>query len=159
MSKTLYFYFSEDYRANAYYKVMFEGEDEDEDDVPKQPTVERDDIWSIVSVPLDTEACALPAVRVFIVCNENVRYVTRCANEDIADIFLQLHSHINDCGPFEVTGWTGSYKETGAYSDPVPITHPDILALDIRSIEKATVAIAVDSDTTLVDHMLMCPPT
>lgn len=85
------------------------------------------------------------------------KFVTECT--DPRPIFLQLHSHINGFGPFEATGYTGNYKETGEYSAPTTVTCPSVRAVSSDEYYNSpAVAIAVDKQGNVVSHMSINPP-
>jgi hypothetical protein len=73
-------------------------------------------------------------------------------------ILLQIHSFINDCGPFETAGYTTSYKEIGKYPDGIKVTNKNILNFKIpQDIAKPAIAIQVDSNGIIMDSLSILP--
>ena len=89
------------------------------------------------------------------------KFVSECCTvEECEKLFLQLHSHVNGHGPFVMTGYSGSYKETGSYSEPIKVTSSAVRAVRSHKwrCEKPAVAIAVDTRGNVVKHMSLNPP-
>lgn len=88
------------------------------------------------------------------------KFVDECSSTDACEqLFLQLHSRMNGCGPFAVTGYTGSYKETGAYTAATKVTSKAVRAVDMDNMcDKPVVAVALDANGSVVAHMSLVPP-
>ncbi len=84
--------------------------------------------------------------------------ITQYSKEEANNILLQLHSHINGCGPFEVTGMTSSYKDTGNFSEKIPITHSDISNFEVPpDMFKPSVVVEVDANGHILNSLSILP--
>jgi hypothetical protein len=141
-------YFHEDYRGNSHYEFKVERED-DEDEVDWLPC----GCFSIPAIQSDDEN----DVRIFLIemgDEETCTFVT----SDVENGLLQLHSHINECGPFLSTGMTPGYRETGDYRAPVKVTDQRILRINkTKDFAKPTVAVEVDTEGQIIDWMSINP--
>jgi hypothetical protein len=153
-------HFYEDYRANSRIwflrgdKIADDNEDEEEAEAP---------CGSIFVEPADTGGYSI-----YMAYFSNLDYLTAAdlvlksgssGGERASDLLLQIHSHINECGPFEGTGFTSSWKETGSYGDAIPVTNQFIMALDVDKYEcsKPCAAIVVDDKGNIVNVLSICP--
>jgi hypothetical protein len=54
--------------------------------------------------------------------------------------------------------WNSAYVELGEFGPAVPVTDPDILAVDAeRSYAKPTVALKVDGEGDIIDYVSINP--
>lgn len=60
---------------------------------------------------------------------------TANSHESAVQVCIELHSHIGRVSPFCSTGFTGFYKETGYYPDPVKVTNSNVLKITGEMIE------------------------
>jgi len=88
------------------------------------------------------------------------KFVEECATtEAYENLFLQLHSRMNGCGPFQVTGYTGNYKEEGDYTAETEVTSRAVRAVNTCDMcDSPVVAVALNARGEVVDHMSLTPP-
>lgn len=144
-------HYYETYRGDHSYKfsVADGSDDECESDCYGSFTVPASDSGKLRIFVVNTNDCEYML--------EDI-YVTNADTTDQAkNVLLELHSHINGCLPFNVTGMSVAYKEEGYYPDPIAVTNPDILRLDPEKINKPAVAIVVDDMGEIIDYMSINP--
>lgn len=151
-----YLCFNESYRGDFQYefvKYVAGQDDEDDEDDDKTP----DHVW----MTFDTEPSSAP-FRVCIIQNQDDFEVpcelvdTAQTMEEAHSLMLQILAHVQDTGPFVSTGYTSSYKETGGYSDPVPVTNPKVIAFSYTE-EKCTVAVVLNEHGDILSHLSIIP--
>lgn len=154
-TETHRFQFMQDYRSGPGYAFQKIGGDTGDagDDV-------EDGTWDTFTV--------IPApvgkFRVYLLWFDEGTYDFPCdhivdtdTTEEAGDIMQQIHSHINECGPFRVTGYNSAYKEEGDYGDPIPVLSDAVLSLRTDGYSSPTVALVVDENNDIVSHLSICP--
>jgi hypothetical protein len=76
------------------------------------------------------------------------------------NFLLQTYSLINGMSPFVVTGWTASYKETGAYGPAIPITYNELKKFNIDLIDGNSYVhgIIITKNGDVLDTLAITPP-
>jgi hypothetical protein len=144
------FKFSEDYRGNSYYDFWEDGQTDIEYDYYEEFHIPESKERGYRVFLVTPSVCVPDFDRILVASCD-------CEHEG-KEIMLEIHSHLNECGPFETTGMTSSYKETGAYGDKRNVTNAGVLALDItKDYDKPTFAVVVDKTGRIHDWLSITP--
>ncbi len=85
-------------------------------------------------------------------------FVTETKDTNNHTILLQIHSYLNKCGPFKVTGMTSSYKDEGSYTEPIEVVDVSIKNFETpQNMIKPTIAIEVDCKGNILDSISILP--
>lgn len=144
-------FFTEDYRGNS--NIWFEPAQE------RDECTEDDRLYGTITViPADANSYYIYMVYLG---NNTYKLMSNLVlkSDQKTDLLLQIHSHINGCTPFQFTGFTSSYKQTGSYGDPIQVTNKDILKMnpDQYTDSMPCAAIIVDDKGDITDVLSISP--